>query len=225
MYNVSKEDLINMAILEYGALLKINGKFINKNMDLFMDCSDTGYICEKATYYDKNIKKDREVFIDGMFYVYAGDENFMLCFSKAGFSVISHNKIIGSVVFSQFLSETFYFDDLPSVTLEMLDKSVKYKSFIPCNYMFDHIKEKIGKKKKRVIRRYCKKYGKVMEKGYCTRWKASWVYNGNHYEVIFGYGIDNDEKSWNDTKDDFGFSDTEKRIVDEWFSNSEDNVD
>ena len=102
-----------MAILEYGALLKINGKFINKNMDLFMDCSDTGYICEKATYYDKNIKKDREVFIDGMFYVYAGDENFMLCFSKAGFSVISHNKIIGSVVFSQFLSETFYFDGLP----------------------------------------------------------------------------------------------------------------
>ena len=94
-----------------------------------MDCSDTGYICEKATYYDKNIKKDREVFIDGMFYVYAGDENFMLCFSKAGFSVISHNKIIGSVVFSQFLSETFYFDGLPSVTLEMLDKECEIQKF------------------------------------------------------------------------------------------------
>lgn len=55
----------------------------------------------------------------------------------------------------------------------------------------------------------------------CTRWKATWDYNEKHYEVIFGFGIDNDEEVWNDIKHGyFDFSETEIKIIDEWFVNS-----
>ena len=33
-----------MAMIDYGAMLRVDGKFINKNCDLFMEQSDTGYV-------------------------------------------------------------------------------------------------------------------------------------------------------------------------------------
>ena len=37
-----------MSMIDYGALLKVDNIFVNKNKDLFMKCSDTGYMCEYA---------------------------------------------------------------------------------------------------------------------------------------------------------------------------------
>ena len=74
-----------MSAIDYGALLRVNGKFINKNDDLFSYCSDTGYVCDKATYYSDYEKKEIEIDIMGNYYVYAGDENFLLCFYKGYF--------------------------------------------------------------------------------------------------------------------------------------------
>lgn len=58
-----------MAFIDYGALLKVNGEFINKNRDIFMNKSDTGYICEKA----KDDQGDWHS-VQGNYFVYAGDE-------------------------------------------------------------------------------------------------------------------------------------------------------
>lgn len=211
-----------MSIMENGALLKVNGEFVNKNTDLFMDCSDTGYLCEKAIYFDKYANKNTEIGIDGNFYVYAGDENFMLCFYKGYFYVITHNKVILSAAYSPFLSETFYFDNLPSVTVERLDKSVRYeKRFLPDDATLCKVYHTMGKKQLRqYIRILRKKQRRTMEMVRCTRWKAAWDYNGKHYEVIFGFGIDNREEVWNEVKlDSFDFSETEIKIIDAWFSN------
>lgn len=212
-----------MSIIENGALLKVNGKFVNKNTELFMDCSDTGYICEKATYFDEYANKNKEVDIDGNFYVYAGDEKFMLCFYKGYFYVISHNKIIHSVAYNPFVSETFYFNGFPNVTVERLDKDSRYKkSFLPYEAALREIYSYMGKKQiQQHIRRLYKRYGMKKDKVRCTRWKATWDYNGNHYEVIFGSGIDNNEEVWNEIKcdNDFDFSETEIKIIDDWFTN------
>lgn len=211
-----------MSVIDNGALLKVNGKFINKNTDLFMDCSDTGYICEKATYFDEYENKNKKVDIDGNFYVYAGDEKFMLCFYKGYFYVISHNNIIHSVAYNPFVSETFYFDGLPSVTVEKLDKGNRYtKRFVPDILLLYQMYSNMSTKQaKQHIRRLCKKYGKIKDKACCNRWKASWDYNNNHYEVIFGYGIDNNEDVWNTMKNTcYGFSETEIKIIDDWFVN------
>lgn len=159
-----------MALIDYGAILRVNGKFINKNCDLFMHSSDTGYVCEQALHPNGEM-----IDIDKEFYVYAGDENFMLCFYKGLFYVISHNKIILAKWNILFMSETFYFDGLPSVNVERLDNKTQ-------------------------------------------RWLATWIHNGNKYEVIFGYGIDPDEEVWNRIKfDGYKFTDIEREIIDEWF--------
>ena len=51
------------------------------------------------------------------------------------------------------------------------------------------------------------------------RFIAEWDYNGHHYEVIFGYGIDNDEEVWNKIKNDsYGFRQDEIAIIDSWFN-------
>ena len=54
-----------MALIDWGSLLRVNGKFINKNKDLFMNCSDTGYVCKQAEYPDGTV-----VYIDGNNFVY-----------------------------------------------------------------------------------------------------------------------------------------------------------
>ena len=111
--------------MDYGAILRVNGKFINKNKDLFMDSSDTCYVCDQATYFDDESKEIRTTHINGNFYVYAGDENFMLCFYKGYFYAIHNNKIICSISNSYFISETIYFDGLPTIKVEHLDKELR----------------------------------------------------------------------------------------------------
>ena len=41
-----------MSMIDYGALLRVDGKFINKNCGLFMNASNTGYVCKRAINND-----------------------------------------------------------------------------------------------------------------------------------------------------------------------------
>ena len=212
-----------MAAIDSGALLRINGEFINKNGDLFMDCSDTGYVCDKATYFDEYQNKETETDIDGNYYVYAGDENFMLCFYKGYFHVIHNNKIIHTVSYVPFISETIYLDGFPTIKVEYLDKIFQRKYYYKADESDKNYFIYCYGKKKGYLKylRYLKRNRGGWFK-YCTdRWLATWEYNGNHYEVIFGYGIDPDEKIWERIKfddDGYEFTDVERNIIDSWFA-------
>ena len=212
-----RERRMELALIDYGSLLRVNGKFINKNCDLFMHSSDTGYVCEQAT-----CSNGEQINIDGNFYVYAGDENFMLCFYKQQFCVISHNKILRYEYNLPFLSETFYFDNLPDVRIDQLDRELRTNYY--CSPWDEHDKQFIlwqyGYKNGYLkILRHVNQCKKIRKKNYSGRYLATWNYNGNKYEVIFGYGIDPDEEVWNRIKfDGYEFTDVEREIIDRWFS-------
>lgn len=229
-----------MSAIDYGALLKVNDKFINKNKDLFMNCSDTGYICNEAEYYDDYQDKWETIPIGGNYYVYAGDEKFLVVFYKSLFRVIHNNKIICNRWNDPFISETIYFDELPSIKVEYLDKNLyvepveslgTWKDYVKENWQNTSGNEKLSelenghKRYKWFMKalkrnaRYIKHLNKY-DKYRTPRWLATWDYNGNHYEVIFGYGIDPNEKVWNDIKyDSYDFTDIEREIIDIWFNN------
>lgn len=230
-----------IAAIDYGSLLRINGEFINKNGDLFMDCSDTGYVCDKATYFDEYKNKEDVMDINGNYYVYAGDENFMICFYKGYMNVISNNKQICSRLNMPFASETIYLDGFPTIHVHHLDKNIyiepvesigTWKDWVKENWIGATGEEKLselenGVKSFRVFLRALKRNARDRKNSkrwyrYRTgRWLSTWDYNGNHYEVIFGYGIDPDEKVWERIKfddDGYGFTDVEREIIDSWFA-------
>lgn len=155
-----------MAIIDYGAILKVNGKFINKNKDLFMEQTDMGYEPQN----------------EDVGFVTTGDKNFLLSFFATNVYIYHNDKMIGWIHESPFISETiFNGDNLPNVKIEHLDKN-----------------------------KYLKKY--------TPRWKATWDYKDNHYEVIFGMGIDPNEKVWKRIKYNcYDFTDIEREIIDAWF--------
>lgn len=222
-----------MAMMDYGALLKVNGKFINKNKGLFMESSDTGYVCDKA------VDKDgQEYDIDGDYFVYAGDEHFMIVFYKGMYKVISNGKIIYSAWNMPFNSETHFFNNLPSVKVSHLSKEFEIKKLKSIGTWEDYVrtnwfnatgKEKLSKLKdglkyyKRFMKRakkvaYINKHG-GSDKTRPYRFIAEWNYNGHHYEVIFGYGIDPDEETWNRIKNEtYGFRNEEIELIDSWFN-------
>lgn len=219
---IIRKDVFIIAFVDYGAILRVNGKFINKNDDLFMKSSDTGYVCDQATYFDNESKEMKPVDIMGNYYVYAGDKNFMLCFYKSYFYVISNNKIIYSFWFSPFISETIYLNGFPTIKVEHLDKELREDSWMDDldgwdrKWYYDYFGVRKGQLK---INRYFKKKNKIKYKIRSSRWLATWDYNGNHYEVIFGYGIDPVEDVWNRIKfDSYDFSDIERQIIDSWFA-------
>lgn len=212
-----------MSLIDYGALLRVNGEFVNKDQNLFMDFSDTGYVCKEALWKDGN-KYD----IDGNYFVYAGDEHFMICFYKGFFDIISDEVMIYSGWNDHFIKETLYFKDLPDITIEHLDKNIRTECLIDTPDEFDikDLEWRYGKKKgKQKIRRIYKRISFAkrrqtdsINKYYSNRWLATWMYNGNKYEVIFGYGIDPNEKVWDSIKNNgYNFSDVERNIIDNWF--------
>jgi len=56
-------------------------------------------------------------------------------------------------------------------------------------------------------------YGDVKSRNY--RFKAKWKYKNDVYEVIYGYGIDT--RLTKEIMDDYGFSDIEKLLMEDWF--------
>ena len=230
-------------MIDYGALLKVNGEFINKNSDLFMDCSDTGYVCDKAIYFDEYKNKEDVMDINGNYYVYAGDENFMICFYKGYMNVISHNKQICSRWNIPFASETIYLDGFPSIHVQHLDKNIytipveslgTWKDFVKQYWIGATGDEKFYeleggheryKRFRKMLKRNARdrKNPKRWDRYRTGRWLATWEYNEKKYEVIFGYGIDPDEETWERIKFDdenggYGFTDIEREIIDSWFA-------
>lgn len=228
-----------MAAIDYGALLRVDGEFINKNGDLFMDKSDTGYSLKEAFYKDRRIYGEA-IAIDGNFYVYAGDADLLLTFYKGYFYIISNGEILKSVSNNPFLSESFLVGGT-NIKVSHLDKTPfidRSESQTWAEYVRDNWNGATGDEKlsdlegglqayRRFLRRIKKrKRGAFDFKYYTNRWRAEWEHKGKRYEVVFGYGIDPDESVWNDIKADesYGFSQTEIEIIDEWFRNSNDLV-
>lgn len=220
-----------MAMIDYGALLRVNGEFINKNKNLFMDASNTGYILEKARYADTAIYS-KDVDIKGNFYVYAGDKNLLLTFYKGIFYVISNGLILKTASNVPFISETFYIDNTyikvshlePEIQIEV-DNIGIWKEYVKENWRGATGNEKLCELEnglqqyKLFLKRLKRKASKRSNYKYRTnRWLAQWEHNGDTYEVIFGYGIGPNEEVWNDIKhDSYGFTEKEIKIIDGWF--------
>lgn len=221
-----------MAAVDYGALLRVNGKFVNKNCNLFMESSNIGYSLEKARFADVSIY-DEDVDIDGNFYVYAGDENLLLTFYKGYFYVISNEKILKVVSNVSFISETFYIGSV-KIKVSHLEPELQVKEdnlgtwqeYVKENWVDATGNEKLcelegaQKEYKCFLKRSKRKAeGRNAYKDRTQRWLAQWEHNGDMYEVIFGYGIDPNEEVWNDIKNDsYGFTKKEIEVIDRWFT-------
>lgn len=210
-----------MAMIDYGALLRVDGKLINRNMDLFMKAADTGYVCEEAV--DKFGYTTR---ICGNYYVYAGDKEFLLVFSTRHYKVISNGKVLYEHWYMPFTSETRYFEGLPAVKVSRL--SPEYEIVfgdIDDDYEWLRPLFKGKHRADRGIRRLHKKRYKTLrghgDEGYKARpfrFLVEWEYAGRKYEVIFGYGIDTSETVWNGIKySAYNFRQDEIDLINEWF--------
>lgn len=219
-----------MAMVDYGAILRVDGKFINKNENLFMDTSDTGYVCKKALHKD-----GKEYDIDGNYFVYAGDKDFLVVFYKGTYKVISNEKVIryGWDICGD--SETFYLDGLPNLKISRLSKEyeIDFYSWVEepeddYNYYLEYYGKKYADK---WLRKLCKKKymtlrgrGHYGDKTRPYRFLAEWNHNGHHYEVIYGLGIDPREETWDNIKNEYyGFRKDEIKLIDSWFNEKGEN--
>lgn len=185
-----------MAMIDYGALLRVNKKFINKNKNLFMDSSNTGYILDKAKY----VNTCKDVDINGNFYVYAGDKDLLLTFYKGIFYVISNGLILKTESNVPFISETFYIGNAkikvsylePEIQIE-LDDVVTWREYVRENWRGATGNEKLcelenGLQQYKIFLRQIKRKAlkRDVYKYRTNRWIAEWEHNGDNYEVIFG---------------------------------------
>lgn len=205
-----------MATIDYGAILRKDEEVLNHN--LFMETSDTGFM-----YKEVNCKNsDRKLQIDGNYFVYAGDEHYMVVFYKCMYHIISEGKIIYTQYHPPFIKETMYFEGLPTFTIKHLDPNLY-------SYVYGEISEfdkqyffsRFGKKRGlqiiyRIAKGRCR--NKKKNKTMTNRWIATWEHNGHKYEVIFGYGVDPDKEIWNDIKFNYGFTDIERNLIDKWLN-------
>lgn len=219
-----------MAIVDYGALLRVNGKFINYNKGIFTEIVyPKGDIPEIAQYFYNG--ETREKPIKGNYFVYAGDTTFMLAFYKRMFDVISDGKMIKSVWGTPFLSETIIVNGIP-ITVSHLDKTYiteskettePWNEYVKNNWQGATGKEHLWELEKGAF--YYRKYIRLAKRRYkCKAFKyltdryiAEWDYDGNHYEVIYGYGIDPQKDVWDSIKNEWNFTEKEKEIIDTWF--------
>ena len=221
-----------MAMINYGALLRVDGKLINKNQDMFMTASDTGYVAKNILDDDGEIRD-----IDGNFFVYAGDEHFCVAFYKGLYKVISDGKVVYTNWGMPFNSETRLFPNLPTLKVSRLSTYYEIEKIEGWGAWKEYVKEHWigatgdetvyeldgGKNAyKRFIRHakrvcYVNSYGGLY-KNRPYRFLAEWDYDGHHYEVIFGYGIDNDETIWNKIKNAaYDFRPEEIKLINSWF--------
>lgn len=221
-----------MAMIDYGALLRVNGEFVNKNKFLFMEASNTGYVLEKARYSDISIY-DKDVDIDGNFYVCAGDKDLLLTFYKGFFYVISNGLILEAIINVPFISDTSYVGDVgikvshlePDLQIEENDDRWTWKEHVKRNWINTTGEEKLcdlvgGKREYQMFLKYIKRSSRRKAYKHRTqRWIAEWEHNGYKYEVIFGYGIDPIKNVWDEIKNDsYGFTDREIEVIDKWFT-------
>lgn len=217
-----------MAMIDYGALLRVDGVLVNKDKDLFMDVPD--YVCESAEYNDEQLE------IAGQYFVYAGDEHFFIAFYKTFVTIVSDKKVL-KILNPIAQSETFFFKDYPTIKVSHLDKnwySEKFKiqpwrEFVRETWENATGNEKLnqlarGKEHYISYMRWVKRLARINKlktgwKQQTRRYLAEWDYKGKHYEVIFGYGIDpcSDEKFRISIANTYGYTPIEKAVIDGWF--------
>lgn len=201
-----------MAMIGYGAILRVDGKIINHSM--FMDVSDTG--CKPVDMVEIN---GVTVNFGGDFFVYAGDEKFMVAAYKVILCVVSNGKVIWykRPWHCDVVGETRFFDGLPAVTIRHLDPVMH--PVYP-----DHFDEWLAdlypkKEADRMRLRHAKRARKPLYKSFTNRFIATWDYAGRRYELLYGYGIDPDKEVWDDIKNErYGFTQTEINVIDSWFA-------
>lgn len=225
-----------MAMIDYGALLRVKGnngsqwQFVNKDADLFMSTSDTGYVCDTAE------ENGAIVNIRGNYFVYAGDEELLLVFYKQCVKVISHGKVIDSFWESPFISETRILNNNTTLCISHLDPSIyvnpyeieSWKDYVKDNWRDADGTEPLsdlegGYREYRKFFRHTKRLSRINRNGgwykYRTnRYLAKWEHAGKQYEVIFGYGIDPKKEVWERVKTKaYDFSGMERKLIDSWF--------
>ena len=227
-----------MAAIDYGALLRVTYKdghpiFVNKNEDLFAE-DIPNYVCEEAID-DEGISHT----IKGNYFVYAGDSDFFLAFYKGCVAVVSGGKLIDYIYATPFNAESRIYDGFSTVHIERLSKEYEWEKFTSWGTWEEFVrerwlgatgKEKLGELRNgystfKRYRKHAKRMGRENKRGgmYKTRpyrFRATWDYNGNHYEVIYGYGIEPDEITWNAIKNSgsYGFREDERELIDSWFA-------
>jgi hypothetical protein len=217
-----------MAMIDYGAILRVDGKIVNLDQ-MFMDCADTGYICQQA--YDEKHRQTiniQPIGIQHNYFVYAGDENFLLAFYKEWFYVIHQNKIIGFYWHRQFVAESLMFNGLPTVYVEHIDKKLHFPKYLyePA-YDSDDVDrweyyygERMAK---RIVRKCVAKRRRNLKNKslmeYGRKLLATWEYNGHKYECIFGYGVDSSQELWfkYDFQKYYDYTEAEFSFIDKWF--------
>ena len=205
-----------MAFIDYGALLRINEKFINKNKNLFMKPSSSGEVIGEVHYGDT-----QKLHIEGNYFVIAGDKNFCLCFYKTHLIIVSGGNAIKDWYNRGFNGETFDVGGI-NISIKMIDPEYESEYYgVPdedsyCHYIYNY-----GKRRGtlRLQRRYKKANKVVYRQKHGQKFLATWEYNGDKYEVIFGYGIDPSEEMYNDIKfNSYNYSQKEIKLIDSWFN-------
>ena len=179
-----------MAFIDYGSVVKKNGKIIQK--DSFMNMKEAvGFTINKIkqSYKDdwecwleddnynkiKLLKtpkhKDYNVKVNGNYFSYIGDKDLLICIYKEQVTIISH----GHILKNEYLG---WFGNVKKYNLSFEIAGVKF-----------HIKRLFNE----------------------NRYKMRFEYKGNLYEVLFGYGVDVNKKIW------YYSGDKEKIWVYNWF--------
>lgn len=210
-----------MSMIDYGVIIKKNGEFINKDKGLFMKCPN--FVHDK--YRDN-------------YFCYLGDKDCYVMTYKGCLIVVINGEMEWICYDSPFLSQTRYCENF-NIKIEHLDKNYVYEYYEDYGKSWEELVDEYYYYPKydgeRSYDPYDLEYGnefykrmlkikKQMSrtKGICykyltNRYRATWEYKGDKYEIIFGYGIDNKEDVWYNIRDKWKYTDNERSIIDEWF--------
>lgn len=179
-----------MAMIDYGSVVKKNGKIIQNKM--FMDMKETvGFVIDKELtfksmyrkqLYDEDYNiigyKDKEqirtVIPNNNFFSYIGDKELLILVYKGTLIFISNGEII------KIQNDLWLDYDLP-YELQKLEFTLNNVDF----------------KIKRLFNQ--------------NRYKLRFTYKEDLYEVLYGYGVDINKEYWYDV------SPRERRYINKWF--------
>lgn len=85
-----------MAMIDYGTLVKVNGKIINEGI-MFMEKSDMNIIPVDYAFIDGSNKRT----IRDNYFAYTGDSDLMICFHKNCITFVSGDRYLGCVSMGQ----------------------------------------------------------------------------------------------------------------------------
>lgn len=179
-----------MAMLDYGSIVKKNGKIIQE--DLFMDMKKTvGFELEKAKRKSKVVKynSDTNIYIEtgeikedyinvkDNFFSYMGDEELLVCVYKGILTFISNGDVIKTVFDLQEPVDVPY--KKHRMTFIINNTEIKIKR------LYDN-----------------------------NRYLVRFWYKGDLYECIYGYGVDLNLNYW------YNLTKKEKNFLNKWFYNN-----